>query len=659
MEWINNSRTKLKLGNMSIALVSLIGILMASLGVSTLYIGLTGKTGSPRGDFIGTTAEPLPTKTNSWFSSAYSFPTRPIYVHPLVVEFNESGMGFSYPEVITADKVVSASYQRHCTIGFDDFDHKLDKVTVKSYGDWHVSLEVGGNNSVTLAKGSPFVYIKAKNIVLECVGNEVVIDEGSVVATVSGRRYLVQAQNSLVSSKSGNAMKLSSFTGVFRIAPLFGNTSEEILKGADWFTPTKTEVKWQLDDGFFITEYIQKGAAENTLMVLYPHQYNYLTEQLNDLGSYETALGQLKVFRGNKFSTKVPVPDLKANFTGVENKDYRNQISEAVNEDIKKFSEYDFPDGVYSKGTMLGALSTLVQLTAIYSPERLNEVLGILERELANLLSEFEYSAQKTMLIAKNPEFGNEEGNDHHFHYGYYIRAAAVLENYKPGALGEDKKAIDEMVADIASLEPGKYPRLRSFSVYEGHSWAAGYAEFADGNNQESTSEALNAWYAIALWGQLNKDTKLSELGLWLYSQELVGANTYWFGANNPFPQGYGRKMASIVWGGKRDFATWFSAEPIHIYGIQLLPITPASTYHFDKIITDRQVEEMETLSPAPQAYKWGDLYVSYLAFLDPEKSVNLLKSVSSTEGMKLKSLLLQTVFERLEKAEKEATTLP
>jgi endoglucanase Acf2 len=34
-----------------------------------------------------------------------------------------------------------------------------------------------------------------------------------------------------------------------------------------------------------------------------------------------------------------------------------------------------------------------------------------------------------------------------------------------------------------------------------------------------------------------------------------------------------------INWGGKRDYATWFSPEPSAILGIQLIPMSPSSSY--------------------------------------------------------------------------------
>ena len=36
---------------------------------------------------------------------------------------------------------------------------------------------------------------------------------------------------------------------------------------------------------------------------------------------------------------------------------------------------------------------------------------------------------------------------------------------------------------------------------YSGHSWAMGLFEAGDNRNQESTSEAINSYYAVALLG--------------------------------------------------------------------------------------------------------------------------------------------------------------
>lgn len=109
-----------------------------------------------------------------------------------------------------------------------------------------------------------------------------------------------------------------------------------------------------------------------------------------------------------------------------------------------------------------------------------------------------------------------------------------------------------------------------------GHSWAAGLALFADGNNQESSSEAVAAWNGLALWAEASGDDELLGRAAWLLSNEAAAARTLWLEPTD-LPAGYAHTIVSISWGAKRDDATWFSAEPSAILGIQALPLGPVS----------------------------------------------------------------------------------
>jgi endoglucanase Acf2 len=55
----------------------------------------------------------------------------------------------------------------------------------------------------------------------------------------------------------------------------------------------------------------------------------------------------------------------------------------------------------------------------------------------------------------------------------------------------------------------------------------------------------------------------------------------YWtnFDTQQPVYQGFDHKILALNWGGKRDYATWFSPEPAAMLGIQLIPMSPVSTY--------------------------------------------------------------------------------
>jgi hypothetical protein len=153
--------------------------------------------------------------------------------------------------------------------------------------------------------------------------------------------------------------------------------------------------------------------------------------------------------------------------------------------------------------------------------------------------------------------FGNQTFlNDHHFHWGYFIRASATLVNALANNLcaanaddtfGNDYgPMVEHLIRDIAAdYGDPLYPAYRHFDPYMGHSSASGAGQYADGNNQESSSEAVNAWYALILWakyadtltgaGSLPNTTlgqfakNLLPRAVYMYASETDAARLYYF----------------------------------------------------------------------------------------------------------------------------------
>src|SRR4029453_12070925 len=108
------------------------------------------------------------------------------------------------------------------------------------------------------------------------------------------------------------------------------------------------------------------------------------------------------------------------------------------------------------------------------------------------------------------PSFGSEEFNDHHFHYGYFLYAAGVVAADDPELTRQLAPVMNLVAADLGSTaDNGLFPNRRTFDAYAGHSWASGTSPFADGNNQESSSEAVTAWTGLALWAKASGNTAL------------------------------------------------------------------------------------------------------------------------------------------------------
>ena len=231
---------------------------------------------------------------------------------------------------------------------------------------------------------------------------------------------------------------------------------------------------------------------------------------------------------------------------------------------------------------------------------------------------------------------------DHHFHYGYFVNAAAQVAMRDPEFIKKYQNVINEIIGDFATYEENnpnsRYPFLRYFSTYEGHSWASGHANFGDGNNQESSSEAINAWAGLILYGQATGNKELTSLGMYLYATEVSSVNCYWFDTDGDildeqYTEGKGENakysQASMVWGGKYTYAAWWTDEPLQIQGINILPMTPASFYaaaNKDFILTNWKTAERNEKNYNGKNEKnpkrWNEIWSEYLAMADPDKAL-------------------------------------
>lgn len=80
-------------------------------------------------------------------------------------------------------------------------------------------------------------------------------------------------------------------------------------------------------------------------------------------------------------------------------------------------------------------------------------------------------------------DFGNTYYNDHHFHYGYHILAAAYIAYLDKTWLAQNKEYVHSLIRDISnpSSSDPYFPAYRNFDWYHGHSWAHGLFSSWDG----------------------------------------------------------------------------------------------------------------------------------------------------------------------------------
>ena len=249
----------------------------------------------------------------------------------------------------------------------------------------------------------------------------------------------------------------------------------------------------------------------------------------------------------------------------------------------------------------------------------------------------FVYDPATKGIVGLTPSFGSDEYNDHHFHYGYFLYTAGLLAADDQSLATKWKPVMDLVAADIASTDSGGlFPSRRNFDAYNAHSWASGTSPFGDGNNQESTSEAVNAWVGLSLWASATKNQPLGTEATWMLSGEQETALLYGLALDkkDPVYKGFGHQVTTLSWGGKRDYATWFSPAPAAMLGILLLPSTPSSVSYLKSVGTDQiRAEVTEATKDSGFQQKFGDYLLMYSALAGEQDREAALKTAASLDA--------------------------
>mmetsp|Transcript_23977 Transcript_23977/g.42487 ORF Transcript_23977/g.42487 Transcript_23977/m.42487 type:complete len:906 (-) Transcript_23977:329-3046(-) len=243
--------------------------------------------------------------------------------------------------------------------------------------------------------------------------------------------------------------------------------------------------------------------------------------------------------------------------------------------------------------------------------------------------------------FAAGLDFGNGYYNDHHFHYGYHLYAVAVLAKYRKEWVLNSMEHVLLLIRDVAnpSKDDPFFPRFRHMDWYIGHSWAGGvFRSFANGRNQESTSEAVNCWYSIALLGDALGDKNIKSLGMALLAQEVAGAQAYWhiMHDSDQYDPVYAHNgITGILWSNLAQYQTWFGQQPWAINGIQMLPFTPISSYLLDSEWMGQQMKGFKRAckeSDQCTSDGWSPLVCMAQAIVDPSLGLECAKGLSDSE---------------------------
>lgn len=361
---------------------------------------------------------------------------------------------------------------------------------------------------------------------------------------------------------------------------------------------------------------LNEETAGHTIQGFIPHHYknNTFTDVNFESYNYVTSRGELKTAIGDSFT-------FNYNFGGIIpsfNKPYKNEndanpyqaeeLYRLVGEFAAKKSGYG--GDTYWGGKDLVSIAKYAVIAKELNHQSYEKIKALSKESLVDWLTYTPGETEKyyarydrwKALVGFNQSFGSAQFTDNHFHYGYLIYAASLYAMLDDEFLDDYGEMLTLICKQYANWErnDSSFPHLRTFDPWIGHSYAGGTSS-ANGNNQESTSEAMQSWIGMFLLGEMLGDSDMRDAAAFGYTSEATATLEYWFDwEQENLPDAYEHNMVGILWNGGFTYGTFFSASPVHIHGIQYLPVNPGFKYFAkNRIWAENEYNDMLSESQA------------------------------------------------------------
>jgi endoglucanase Acf2 len=613
--------------------------------------------------------------TSQWYSTLV-FAAKPeaLFVQPITVKTTPAGLEFALPT-----KEVTPTWRRDVEIryphkdplvispvAFEPGPAKLAKVD-----DWSIEISMARGADemrATVVRGNPFVPVMIgrgdARVRLPAAGERLAAatDPRVLALKVGGKTYALFAPTGArwesVSATEWIA-RLPEGKGWLSAAALPDDTAETLAlftRHAYAFIQ-QTRVEWRYDEAsstvettFKATTKVMEGPDNGPLLGLYPHHWFRNASVEGKLGpAFDTVRGKLRLLAASQFKTTYAHQGFVPYWPGIQDSPRLADLKDVMSRDLRNARREMLQNGRSAYWQGLGLQRTL-KLADVFEQQgdlaARDQLIELVKKRAEEWLgggdSEHYVHFDKSigsLAIYPDEFFAVTEINDKHFWYGYWIRVAAEIALRDPSWIAKDRWGgmIELLIADIATTERGRAdaPFLRNYDAYEGHTWANGIGVGEFGNNNESSSEAINAWSGLIQWGEVTGNKALRDLGIFLRATEIQAIHHYWFNLHGQvFPPEYMNPDTAIVFGGQYQHNTWWTYEPRQITGINLLPVTTAHLYlgadpGYVRKNLAALAQEMETYekhgkkprNPPPKDV-WQDIFAKYLAIADPAQAL-------------------------------------
>lgn len=368
-------------------------------------------------------------------------------------------------------------------IGGNNFsakDAKVDKTT-----DWTYDILMENNASTssimaTIGKGTPYAYYNFKNveptISLGAGGTDLAIYKNSTSSNILGvslknkkdgktHYYLISAPSGTTWVNAGGKLTAKMPAGKnymsVAILPDGSDNAFELYKkyAFNFITDTKVEWKYLSNSSKVVTKYnvvtknMETGAnGGDTIIALYPHQWRYANSKFTGY-TYDTIRGTMKTVVGTSYSTTMQYNGILSSLPVTKDEDTVGKIKDQLGYLYSYRKSKDDPKWIcflegqyggydtYWVGKNLNTLSDAIWLADQFKDNDMKTMTNDMVEGVEDYL-EFWFDPHRAYIDGQHvddyfyydKEYGtligyptsydsDKQVNDHHFHYGYWIKA--------------------------------------------------------------------------------------------------------------------------------------------------------------------------------------------------------------------------------------------
>ncbi|KAH0462582.1 hypothetical protein IEQ34_010157 [Dendrobium chrysotoxum] len=629
-------------------------------------------------------SSPLP--TNSFFQNfVLKNGDQPEYIHPYLIKSSSSSLSISFPSRFATSSFIYQTFVADLTISSPS---SQSNHIISSFNDLSVTLDLPPSLRFFLVRGSPFITFSTLAAATDLSISSIhaflsVVPNSSFTKHTfqlnSGQTFLCYSSSPIQFQQSGTTqLTAAGFAGVVRIAFLPDQSYETILDQYSSCYPVTGKAVFSRP-GYLEYRWEKKGWGD-LLLLAHPLHLRLLDSSGSSAADvmaqfkYRSIDGDLVGIVGDSWLLKTdPVSTTWYSTRGLS-EDGLQEIATALTKDVNALDTSPIQTtSSYFYGKAIARAARLALIAEeVGFPDVIPTVLNLLRRSITPWLdgsfngNGFLYDPKWGGLLTKQgstdsgADFGFGIFNDHHYHLGYFLYAIAVLVKFDPSWGRKFKPQAYSIMADFMNLSGSNYARLRCFDLWKLHSWAGGLTEFADGRNQESTSEAVNAYYSAALMGLSYGDTHLVAIGSTIASFEIAAAETWWHvrEGEGMYEEDFSRenRVVGVLWANKRDSGLWFApaAWKECRLGIQVLPLLPITEDLFRDVgfVKDLVNWTLPALTREGVTDGWKGFVYAMEGVYDKEDALGKIRSLNGHDDGNSLSNLLWWVYSRAEENE-------